>query len=231
MSAKESKTSTKNKKAVVKKPARDTTLYPLNEAIKKAKEASKTKFDGTVELHINLTPDKKIEQNVRFTTVLPNGTGKTKKVAVLASKKVANADLELMESDIDKIEKGTIKPRVDFEVLVAEPRFMPKLAKVAKILGPMGLMPNPKIGTVSENVEDTVEQIKKGKVEIKTEKDVPVIHTILGKVSFDDKALAENYEEIMTNLRSNKPAKSKPDWIKSIFVATSMGPAFEVKFD
>ncbi len=214
-----------------KKAKKDTTLYPLTDAIKKAKETSKAKFDATVELHINLTPDKKIEQNVRFTTVLPNGTGKTKKVAVLASKKVGNADLELLETDIDKIEKGTIKPRVDFEVLVAEPRFMPKLAKVAKILGPMGLMPNPKVGTVSEDVEGAVAMIKKGKVEIKTEKDVPVIHTILGKVSFDDKAIAENYEEIMTTLRANKPAKSKPEWIKSVFISTSMGPAFGVTFE
>jgi large subunit ribosomal protein L1 len=214
-----------------KKSSRDTVLYPIPEAIKKAKEANKAKFDSTVELHINLTPDKKIEQNVRFTTVLPNGTGKTKKVAVLASKKVANADLELMESDIDKIEKGQIKPRVDFEVLIAEPKFMPKLAKVAKILGPVGMMPNPKVGTVSEDVENAVAQVKKGKVEIKTEKDVPVIHTILGKASFDDQALVENYNEVMNNLRSNKPAKSKPDWIKSVFIATSMGPAFAVQID
>jgi large subunit ribosomal protein L1 len=175
MKAKETKAKVQKS---AKKVVRDTTLYSLEEAIQKAKEANKAKFDATVELHINLTPDKKIEQSVRFTTVLPNGTGKTKKVAVLASKKVANADLELMESDIDKIEKGTIKPRIDFEVLVAEPRFMPKLAKVAKILGPIGMMPNPKVGTVSENVEAAVAQIKKGKVEIKTEKDVPVIHTV-----------------------------------------------------
>lgn len=213
----------KKEKVTTKAPKKDTTLYPISEAIKKAKESSKTKFDATVEIHINLAQDKKAEMNVRFTTVLPNGTGKTKKVAVLASKKVEGADLELLESDIDKIEKGTIRPKVDFEVLVAEPRFMPKLAKVAKILGPAGMMPNPKLGTVTEDVDNAVVQLKKGKIEIKTEKDVPVIHSILGKVSFDDKKLIENYEDILSNLKANKPAKAKPEWIKSIFVSTSMG--------
>lgn len=214
------------KKALAKK---DMTLYPLTEAVAKAKAASKAKFDATVELHINLSLDqKKGEANIRFTTVLPNGTGKTKKVAVLASKKIPNADLELMESDIEKIEKGTIKPKTDFDVLITEPRFMPKLAKVARILGPMGMMPNPKLGTVTENVEDAVAQTKKGKVEIKTEKDVMVIHTILGKVSFSDNALAENFKEIFSNLKQNKPAKSKPEWIKSVYIATTMGPAFGV---
>ena len=208
---------------------RDTTPYPLAEAIKKAKNASKAKFDATLELHINLDIDqKKGAVNIRYTTVLPNGTGKTKKVAVLASKKISNSDLELTESDIDKIEKGKIKPKVDFDVLIAEPKFMPKLAKVAKILGPIGMMPNPKLGTVSENVEEAVAQVKKGKVEIKTEKDAMVIHTILGKVSFDDKALAENFNEIYKTLKQAKPIKSKPEWIKSAFITTTMGPAFSV---
>lgn len=208
---------------------RDITPYPLTEAIKKAKFASKAKFDATVELHINLDVDqKKGDVNIRYTTVLPSGTGKTKKVAVLASKKVSNADLELTEADIEKIEKGKIKPKVDFDVLIAEPKFMPKLAKVAKILGPIGMMPNPKLGTVTENVEEAVAQVKKGKVEIKTEKDAMVIHTILGKASFDDKALAENFNEIYKTLKQVKPAKAKPEWIKSAFIATTMGPAFSV---
>lgn len=218
------------KKRVVKD--RDVNPYPLAEAIKKAKAASKAKFDATVELHINLDIDqKKGDVNIRYTTVLPNGTGKTKKVAVLASKKVSNADLELTEADIEKIEKGKIKPKVDFDVLVAEPKFMPKLAKIAKILGPIGMMPNPKLGTVTENVEEAVSQVKKGKVEIKTEKDAMVIHTILGKASFDDKALAENFNEIYKTLKQVKPAKSKPEWIKSAFIATTMGPAFSVALD
>lgn len=209
---------------------KDVIIYTLEEAVKKAKESNKAKFDATVELHINLRLDaKKNDANIRYTTVLPNGTGKSVKVAVLASKKIDNADLELTESDIEKIEKGTIKPKVDFDALVTEPRFMPKLAKVAKILGPVGVMPNPKLGTVTENPTEAVAQLKKGKVEIKPEKDVPVIHTILGKVSFADKALIENFEEIMSSLKQNKPNKAGPDWIKSIYISTSMGPSFAIE--
>jgi large subunit ribosomal protein L1 len=203
---------------------KDTTLYTIEEAIKRTKDVKKTKFDATVELHINLSDEqKKQEQPIRFSVTLPNGTGKTKKVAVLASKKISNADLELTEADLDKIEKGVIRPKVDFDVLVAEPRFMPKLAKVAKILGPAGVMPNPKTGTVTENVEEAVSQVKKGKVEIRTEKDAPVIHTILGKTSFEEKALLENFKEIYTTLLQNKPSKIKADWIKSLYICSTMG--------
>ncbi|OGC69906.1 hypothetical protein A2415_00070 [candidate division WWE3 bacterium RIFOXYC1_FULL_39_7] len=214
---------------MTKNKDKDMNLYTLEEAIKKAKAGSKAKFDATIELHINLFKDpKNPELSVRFTTTLPNGTGKSKKVAVLASKKVAGADIELLESDIEKIEKGTIKPKIDFEVLVAEPKFMPKLAKVARILGPVGMMPNPKTGTVTEDVETAVSQIKKGKIEVKTEKDIPVIHTIMGKKSFDDNKLAENFKEIYNSLNQNKPSKAKSDWIKSVFVSATMGPAFSV---
>ena len=113
-------------------------------------------------------------------------------------------------------------------MLVAEPKFMPKLAKVARILGPVGMMPNPKTGTVTEDVETAVSQIKKGKIEVKTEKDIPVIHTIMGKKSFDDNKLAENFKEIYNSLNQNKPSKAKSDWIKSVFVSATMGPAFSV---
>ena len=202
--------------------------YKLEEAIKEAKETSKAKFDPTIELHINLDLDKKADQSVRFTTVLPHGTGKTKRVAVMASKKITNADMELSEDDLAKIEKGTIRPKVDFDVLVAEPRFMPKLARVAKILGPAGVMPNPKTGTVTEDVEKAVEQVKKGKIEVRTEPNAAVIHTIIGKKSFDDSKLVENYNEIMNSVKANKPQKAKPNWIKSVFVSATMGKAFQV---
>jgi large subunit ribosomal protein L1 len=207
----------------------DIQTYTIEEAIKKVKETSKVKFDPTVELHINLDLDKKGDQNVRFILNLPHGTGKTPKVAVLASKKIAGADLELNEDDIEKIEKGTLKPKTDFDVLVAEPRFMPKIAKAAKILGPAGAMPNPKTGTVTEDVEKAVEQIKKGKVEIRTEPNAPVIHTILGKLSFENKALEENYQEVINAVKSNKPQKAKPEWIRSVYVTSTMGPAFMVE--
>ena len=200
----------------------------FSEAIQKVKETSKTKFDPTVEVHINLELEKKGEQSVRFTTTLPHGTGKTKKVAVFASRKVPNADLELTEDDIAKIDKNTIRPKVDFDILVAEPKFMPKLAKVAKILGPAGVMPNPKTGTVTEDVEKAVEQIKKGKIEVRTEPVAPVIHTIIGKKSFEDNKLEENFNELINAIRSNKPAKAKPNFIRSVFITSTMGPSFSV---
>src|SRR3989344_7207256 len=172
------------------KRSKEVKLYKLEEAIEFIKKSSKTKFDPTLEVHLNLNFDKKKqEQNIRFTLVLPHGTGKTQKVAVLASKKVQNADLELSEADIEKLEKSILKPKNDFDVLIAEPKFMPKLAKAARILGPAGVMPNPKNGTVSEDVEKAVEQVKKGKVEIRTEPNGQAIHTIMGKKSFTDEAL------------------------------------------
>lgn len=208
---------------------KDMTLYTAEDAISRVLETSKEGFNATIELHINLDLDpKKQEQMVRYTTTLPNGTGKTKKVAVLASKKVPNADIELSEEDLVKIENGKLRPRVDFDVLVAEPRFMVKLAKVAKILGPVGAMPNPKTGTVTEDVEKAVAQIKKGKVEIKTEKDIAIIHTIIGKTSFEKTALLENFNEVVHSLKQNKPAKTPPEWIKSMFVTSTMGTSYKI---
>ncbi len=211
--------------------AKEVETMTLSDAIAEIKIKDKAKFDATIEVHINLNLDiKKQDQAIRFTTTLPHGTGKTKKVATLASKKVINADLELSEADIEKIEKGTLRAKVDFDVLVAEPRFMPKLAKVARILGPAGVMPNPKTGTVSEDVAKAVEQIKKGKIEIKTETAAPIIHTIIGKKSFDNKALIENFNEVFTSIKQNKPLKAKPDWMKSVYISSTMGPAIKVDY-
>lgn len=208
---------------------KDTKIYTLEEAVSKVKTGKSGNFDATVELHINLDLDvTKSDQMVRFSTTLPHGTGKTKKVAVLASTKISNADLQLTEEDLDKIEKGQIRPKVDFDVFVAETRFMPKIAKVAKILGPAGVMPNPKTGTVSDDVQKAVEQIKKGKVEVKTEKDLPIIHTIAGKVSFEEKQLIENIKEIINTLKQSKPAKAKPEWLKNIYISSTMGPSYKV---
>jgi large subunit ribosomal protein L1 len=208
---------------------KDTNIYSPEEAVKKLKSSAKEKFDSTVELHINLDLDtSKSDQSVRFSTTLPHGTGKTKKVAVLASTKIPNADLQLTEEDLVKIEKGQIRPKVDFDVFVAETKYMPIIAKVAKILGPAGAMPNPKTGTVSDDVQRAVEQIKKGKIEIKTEKDLPVIHTIIGKVSFEEKMLLENLKEIMGTLKQNKPPKSIPGWIKTVYLSSTMGPSFKI---
>jgi len=206
-------------------------MKSLLEAIKEVKETSKEKFDATIEVHINLDLDVKKGQNIRYSTTLPHGTGKTKKIAVLASKKIANADLELTEEDIDNIFKGKIQPKVDFDVIVTEPRYMPKLAKAAKILGPAGVMPNPKTGTVTEDVEKAVENIKKGQVEVKTEKEVPLIHTLIGKVSFAEKDLAANFTTLFNSLKQNKPQKAKPNWINSVYIKSSMGKSVQVDID
>ena len=210
------------------KKEKDLNEYPIEEALKKIKAESKAKFDASVEVHINLDIDPN-KQGIRFSLSLPNGTGKTKKIAVLASGKVEGADLSLTEEDLHKIDQGELKPNVDFDVLITEPRYMPILAKYAKILGPAGVMPNPKNGTVTEEVSKAIAQFKKGKTEIKTEKLAPIIHTIIGKVSFDEKSLAENYKELIGSLKANKPAKATPLWIKSIFISSTMGTSVKVK--
>jgi large subunit ribosomal protein L1 len=204
----------------------------LEQALDKIRKGKKTKFDQTIELHINLSLDpKQADQTIRFNVTPPHGTGKERKVAVVASGKISQADLELKDSDLTSIENGDLKPGKDFDVIVAEPRYMSKLAKLAKILGPAGMMPNPKAGTVTEDVAKTVEQIKKGRVEIRTEQNHPIVHTIIGKMSLDDNKLKDNFWEIINTLRQNKPTKAKPDFIKSVFISATMGKSYEIVLD
>jgi large subunit ribosomal protein L1 len=199
------------------------------EAINQIKNDCRTKFDSTVELHINLNLDvKKADQMIRFSLVLPNGTGKSVKVATFSSTEHKEADLNLKEEDLDLIVSGKIRVGNDFDVLVTEPALMPKVSKVARVLGPAGVMPNPKNGTVTTDIKKAIEQLKKGKVEIRNEQNFPIIHTIIGKCSFEAKDLETNLNEIISNLRSNKPAKAKPDWIKSIFLTSTMGTSYQL---
>lgn len=199
------------------------------EALNQIKNDCRTKFDSTVELHINLNLDvKKADQMIRFSIVLPKGTGKAVKVATFSSVEYKEADLNLKEEDLDLIVSGKLRVGNDFDVLVTEPAMMPKVSKVARVLGPAGVMPNPKNGTVTNDIKKAIEQLKKGKVEVRTEQNHPIIHTIIGKCSFDSKDLDENLNEIMNNLRSNKPAKAKPDWIKSIFLTSTMGTSYQL---
>lgn len=200
----------------------------LNEALEYIKKNDKARFDSSIEVHIDCALDKSKQETIRFNLTLPHGTGKTKKIAVMASNKVTGADLDLVEGDIEKIEKGEIKPKVDFEVLIVEPRYMSKLAKVAKILGPAGLMPSPKNGTVTEDVERALEQFKKGQIEVRTEANGSVIHTVIGKRSFTTKALEENFQELVSALKSNKPPKAGENWIKSIYISATMSPSAQV---
>ncbi len=196
------------------------------DAIKHIKETSRERFDATVEVHINLDLGK--GQQVRYTTSLPHGTGKTKKIAVFASENVPEADLNLTEADLEKIKSGELAVGKDFDIVIAEPQFMPKIAKVATILGPAGAMPNPKSGTVTKDVAEAVEKFRKGQIEIRTENGAPLIHTIIGKISWNDAKLVENFNWLMTSLHQNKPAKAKTNFIQKVFVKSTMGKAIEV---
>jgi len=201
----------------------------LKEAFNQIKNDCKTKFDSTVELHINLDLDvKKADQMIRFSTILPSGTGKDVKVAVFSNTDYSEADLNLKEEDLDKINSGKLRANVDFDFLITEPSLMPKVSKVARVLGPAGVMPNPKNGTVTTDIKKSIEQLKKGKIEIRTEQNFPIIHTILGKCSFTEENLEKNFNEIYQTLKQVKPAKAKPDWIKSVYLTSTMGSSYQL---
>lgn len=206
-------------------------LYSPIEAVELVKKTSNTKFDGTVEVHLNLGIDvKKSDQLIRATIVLPHGTGKTKKIAafVPADKekeaKEAGADIVGSEDLIESIAKSG---KVDFDVAVATPDMMPKMAKVAKILGPKGIMPNPKTETVSPNVKKMVEELKKGKVTLKNDA-TGNIHQALGKISYENKNLLQNLEAVIAAIRKHKPASAKGSYIKNVVLTSTMGPGIHV---
>lgn len=201
--------------------------YPLKDALGLAIKTSTTKFDATVELHINLAVDpKQADQNVRGTLVLPAGTGKTSRVAVLAEAdaagkaKTAGADI----TGVDEVFALLDKERLDFDVLITHPSLMGKLAKYARLLGPKGLMPNPKSGTVTADIEKAVKEAKAGRVEYRVDS-TGIVHVGIGKVSFGADKLTENTRAIFTTLKTNKPASVKGALILRAYVTTSMGPS------
>jgi len=206
--------------------------YSIEEAAALAKKTSTVKFDASVEIHVKLGIDpKQGDQQVRGTVSLPNGTGQNKRVAVFVSAadkekdaKAAGADLVGGEELISQIASSN---KTDFDVAVATPDMMPKLAKIAKILGPKGLMPNPKTDTVGANVKAMVADQKKGKVAFKND-DTGNIHVVVGKVSFEDKKLAENAVAFMDALRKTKPSASKGNFIIKATMTTTMGPAISL---
>ena len=205
--------------------------YGLKEAIELAIKTSPVKFDATVEAHVRLNVDpRQADQNIRTTLVLPNGNGKTVRVAVFApediakSAKAAGADKAADEEFLKDLEKGTI----DFDVLITVPQYMPKLGKFARLLGPKGLMPNPKAGTVTTNVEDAVKQAKAGKIEYRVDKQ-SIVHVGLGKVSFGTDKVLENAEAFFASLKGQKPASIKGQFVKTVFVTTTMGPSISVE--
>lgn len=206
-------------------------LYDLTEAIKVALEMPKAKFDESVEMHIKLGVDgKQADQQVRGVVVLPNGTGKTKKVLVLAkgdrANEAINAGADFVGDD-DMINKIASENWFGFDVIVATPDMMPALGKVAKILGPKGLMPNPKSGTVTVDVAKTVNEIKAGKIEYRLDKN-NIVHCPIGKVSFGLEKIKENYLTLLDAIVKAKPAAAKGTYLLSIAIATTMGAGIKV---
>lgn len=205
--------------------------YSVEEAVKLIKDNKIAKFDESAEAHVKLLIDvKKGEEQVRGVVVLPHGTGKTKKVAVITSvkekeAKAAGADLVGAENIIEQIKKG----KFNFDILVATPEMMPKLAPVAKILGPKGLMPSPKTETVTDKIKETVESLKKGKISFKND-DTGNIHQVFGKVSFDEKNLSENLNIFLGAVKKAKPAAVKGKFIASISICSTMGPGIKISF-
>jgi large subunit ribosomal protein L1 len=204
--------------------------YSLEEAVNKVKELSAVKFDETVDLAFNLGVDpRKSDQMVRGTVVLPHGTGKSVKILVFAKgekeieAREAGADYIGAEDMVEKITKGWF----DFDKVVATPDVMSIVGKLGKLLGPRGLMPNPKLGTVTFDVAKAVKEIKAGKVEYRTEK-AGVVHVPIGKISFDARNLVENAKTIINSVLKAKPATSKGKYLKKLHISSTMGPSIEI---
>lgn len=202
--------------------------YDVTEAIKVLKSLKPRKFDESVDLVLKLNIDaKKTDQNIRGSFVLPNGTGKTKRVLVVTKTKAAEAgeaDYCGAEDMIEKIEKENW---FDFDTIVATPEMMPLLGKLGKVLGPKGLMPNPKLGTVTTNVKDAISNIKKGMVEYKNDS-YGNVHMSIGKLSFSEEKIEENLRAIVNEIVKNKPTAVKGTFVKNISVSTTMSPGLKL---
>lgn len=216
---------TKKRKVAVTKVDK-TKIYSLKEAANLVKEINCTKFDSSVDLHIRLGVDpKKADQQVRGTVSLPHGTGKTKKVLVLctpdkeAAAREAGADFVGLEEFIAKIESGW----VDVDVIIATPSVMPKIGKLGKILGPRNLMPNPKTGTVTNDVAAAVNEVKGGKIAFKVDK-AGIVHASIGRISFAPEKISENSTELINAILKLKPSSSKGIYLKAVSMASTMSP-------
>lgn len=209
--------------------------YSLSEAIEISKKTSFVKFDASIDLSLNLNLDtRKADQQLRGSVLLPNGTGKNVRVLVATddtaqqkASKEAGADIVVNSVDLEDIIK---KEQFNFDVMVAEPKMMITLGKYGKVLGPKGLMPNPKTGTVTPDTAKAVEELKKGKANYRADKS-GIIHSLIGKVSMDTKALVENAETLIQLIKKLKPNSVKGTYMKSIFVSSTMGPSIKIKID
>src|SRR5712671_6279584 len=204
--------------------------YSLKEASSLVKQVNTTKFDASVDLHIRLGVDpKKADQAVRGTVTLPHGTGKSKTVLVLctpdkeAEAKAAGADFVGLDEFVTKIEGGW----VGVDVIIATPSVMPKIGKLGKVLGPRNLMPNPKTGTVTNDVAAAVNEVKGGKIAFKVDK-AGIIHASIGRVSFSPEKITQNSQELINAVIRAKPATSKGTYVKSVFMASTMSPSISI---
>jgi large subunit ribosomal protein L1 len=205
----------------------------LEEAIEVLKKTATAKFVESVELHANLNIDPKYaDQQLRTTITLPHGIGKQVRIAVLTNEEnfdeanSANADIVGNDDLIDKITKGDI----NFDLLIATPNMMPKLAKLGRILGPKGLMPSPKSGTVTSNLIETLDEFKKGKFEYKADK-TGVVHVNFGKIDFASNQLRDNLVALYSSIEQNRPSGVKGKYFKSLFICTTMGPSIKLELD
>ncbi len=222
---------TKKRKAVAGKVNADK-LYTLTEAAGLVKQVNIAKFDASVDLHISLGVDpKKADQAIRGTAALPHGTGKTKRVLVLTTPdkeedaKKAGADFVGLDDLVAKIEGGWM----EFDVVIASPNVMAKIAKIGKVLGPRNLMPNPKSGTVTPEVGKAVEEVKKGKIAFKVDK-FGIVHSSVGRISFSPDQINENAQALLQTLSKMKPATAKGIYFKSISMASTMSPGINVDY-
>ena len=205
--------------------------YSVEEAVKLVKETSNAKFDSTIEVAMNLNLDtKKNDQQLRGAVVLPNGTGKTKRILVLAKGDQAKAAKEAgadFVGDLDMIQKIEKESWFDYDVIIATPEMMPMLGKIGKLLGPKGLMPNPKTGTVTTDVKKAVSDVKKGRVEYKTDS-YGNVHALVGKASFTEEALMENIKAFVAVILKSKPSVVKGVYVKNVALSTTMGPGIKL---
>ena len=214
----------------IKKKVDEKFFYNISDAIKLLKETSNAKFDETVEAHIRLGIDPRhAEQQVRSTVILPFGVGKIKKILVFAKgekEKEAlsfGADFVGLEELVNKIKNGWI----DFDVVIATPDVMGIISKIGKILGPRGLMPNPKVGTVTNDISKAIKEIKLGKIEFKNDKN-GIIHIVFGKASFENISLEKNFKVLINEIIKNKPNTIKDSYFKSITIKSTMGPGIKI---